>query len=81
MTYCQSINQTLSQIYPAELENKDTTESNTSVSDVDLHLLIERDGQLRTSFYEKPEHFNVRVTNFPFLRSYISSSPAYGVFI
>ena len=36
-------------MYPAKLEIKDTTESNTSVSYLDLLLLIESDGQLRTS--------------------------------
>ena len=39
----------LGQMYPAELEIKDTTESNTSASYLDLLLSIESDGQLRTS--------------------------------
>ena len=36
----------LGQMYPAELEIKDTTESNTSASYLDLLLSIESDGQL-----------------------------------
>ena len=40
-------------MYPAELEIKDTTESNTSASYYDLLMSIGRDGQLRTSFYDK----------------------------
>ena len=38
----------LGQMYPAELEIKDTTESTTSASFLDLLLSIGRDGQLHT---------------------------------
>ena len=65
------------QIYPAELEIKNTTESNTSASYLDLLLSIGRDGRLPTSLFDKRDDF----TNFPFLSSNIPSSPAYGVFI
>ena len=68
-------------MYPAELEIKDTTESNTSASYLDLLMSIESDGQLRTSLYDKRDDFNFHITNFPFLSSNIPSSPAYGVFI
>ena len=68
-------------MYPAELEIKDTTESNTSASYLDLLLSIESDGQLRTSLYDERDDFNFHITNFPFLSSNIPSSPAYGVFI
>ena len=71
----------LGQMYPAELEIKDTTESNTSASFLDLLLSIESDGQMSTSLYDKSDDFNFHITNFPFLRSNIPSSPAYGVFI
>ena len=71
----------LDQMYPAELEIKDTTESNTSASLLDLLLSIESDGQLRTSLYDKRDDFNFHITNFPFLSSNIPSSRAYGVFI
>ena len=47
----------LGQMYPVELEIKDTTESNTSTSYLDLLLSIERDGQLHTSIYEKTWRF------------------------
>ena len=69
----------LGQIYPAELEIKDTTESTTSASYLDLLLSIGRDGQLHTSIYDKRDDFNFHITNFPFLSSNIPSSPAYGV--
>ena len=71
----------LGQMYPPELEIKDTTESNTFASYLDLLLSIGRDGQLHTSLYDKRDDFNFHITNFPFLSSNIPSSPAYGVFI
>ena len=71
----------LGQKYPAKLEIKDTTESNTSASYLDLLLSIESDGQLRTSLYDKRDDFNFQISNSPFLSSNIPSSPAYGVFI
>ena len=71
----------LGQMYPPELEIKDTTESNTSASYLDLLLSIGRDGQLHTSLYDKRDDFNFHITNFPFLSSNIPSSPAYSVFI
>ena len=69
------------QMYPAEFEIKDTTESNTSASYLDLLLSIDSDCQLRTSLYDKRDDFNFHITNFPFLSSNIPSSPAYGGFI
>ena len=71
----------LGQMYPVELEIKDTTESNTSASYLDLLLSIGRDGQLHTSIYDKRDDFNFHITNFPFLSSNIPTTPAYGVFI
>ena len=71
----------LGQMYPPELEIKDTTESNTFASYLDMLLSIGRDGQLCNSLYDKRDDFNFHITNFPFLSSNISTSPAYGVFI
>ena len=71
----------LGQMYPAELEIKDSTESTTSASYLDLLLSIGKDGQLHTSIYDKRDDFNFHIPNFPFLSSNIPSSPAYGVFI
>ena len=47
----------------------------------DLLLSIGRNGQLRTSLYDQCGDFNLHITNFPFPRSIIPSSPAYGVFM
>ena len=66
----------LGQMYPVELEIKDTTESNISASYLDLLLSIGRDGQLHTSIYDKRDDFNFHITNFPFLSSNIPTSPA-----
>ena len=68
-------------MYPPELEIKDTTESNTSASYLDLPLSIGTDGQLHTSLYDKRDDFNFYITDFPFLSNNITSSPAYSVFI
>ena len=70
-------------MYSVKLEIKDTTESNTSASYLDLLLSIWKDGQLHTgtSVYNKREDFNFHITNVPFLSSNIPASPAYGVFI
>ena len=73
----------LGQMYPAELEIKDTTESNTSASYLDLLLSIESDGQLRTSLYDKRDDFNFHITNFPFFHlrqpMVLSSHSSYGM--
>ena len=84
--YCLTINNPefenyLGQMYPAELEIKDTTDSTTSASYLDLLLSITRDGQLHTSIFDKRDDFNFHITNFPFMSSNIPSTPAYGVFI
>ena len=71
----------LGQMYPPDLEIKNTTASNTSASYLDLLLSIGRDGQLRTYLYDKRDYFNFHITNFPFLSSNIPSSPACSVFI
>ena len=71
----------LGQMYPAELEIKDITESTTSASYLDLLLSFGRDGQLHTSIYDKRDDFNFDITNCLFLSSNIQSAPANGVFI
>ena len=55
-TYC-------GQMYSAELEIKDTTESSTSASYLDLLPSIGRDGQLCISLYVKHDDFNLDITN------------------
>ena len=68
-------------MYPVELNIKNTTEGNTSASDLDLLLSVERDVQLHTSILDKRDNSNFSITNFPFVSSNIPSWPAYGGFI
>ena len=81
--YCpqtiQNLKNHLGQMYPAELEIKDTIESTTSASYLDLLLSIGRDGD--TFIYDKWDDFIFHIANFQFLSRYIPSWPAYGVFI
>ena len=68
-------------IYPIELEIKDTTYTDRSASNLDLHLEIDSEGRLRTKLYEKRDDFNFPIVNFPFICSNIPAAPAYGVYI
>lgn len=68
-------------IYSSELEIKDTTDSEISVSYLDV--LVEKDvnGNLTTKLYDKRDDFNFSIVNFPYLCSNLTSSPAYGVYV
>ena len=62
-------------IYPPELEIKETTDTSTSVSYLDL-LLSVTGGTLSTKLYDKRDNFDFRIVNFPFICSNIPQSPA-----
>ena len=68
-------------IYPSELEIKDTTDSSSSASYLDLYLNYDAHERLHLKLYDKRDDFNFSIVNFPFLCSNIPASPAYGVFI
>ena len=68
-------------IYPCELEIKDTTESSTSASYLDILLKVDINGKLTTQLYDKRDDFSFSIVNFPHLCSNIPLSPAYGVYI
>ena len=68
-------------IYPSELEIKNTTDSKTSASYLDLYLNIEQNSHLKTKLYDKRDDFDFPIVNFPFLSSNIPASPAYGVYM
>ena len=53
----------MAHVYPVELEIKDTTESNTSATYIDLLLSIERDSQLHISICYKRDDFNFHIRN------------------
>ena len=71
----------LGQLYPVELGVKDTTDSITSGSYLDLLLSIGREGHFALPFFDNLHNFNFYIRNFPFLSSKIPSAPAYDVFI
>ena len=71
----------LGQMYPVELEIKDTIESIPFASYLDILLSISEDCQLCSYIYNKRDDFNFLITNVLFLSSNIPSSPAYGIFI
>ena len=71
----------LHQIYPDELDIKNTTDTYNSASYLDLKLNIDNEGHLTTNLYDKRDEFSFSIVNFPFLDSNIPTSPAYGVYI
>jgi hypothetical protein len=58
-------------IYPSELDIKDTTESSTSASCLDVLFNIDAGGKLTTQFYDKRDDFNFAIVNFPYTCSNI----------
>jgi hypothetical protein len=63
-----------------ELEIKETTDTDTSASYLDLHLEIDSEGRLRTKHYDKRDDFNIPIVIFPFICSNILAAPAYEVY-
>jgi hypothetical protein len=68
-------------IYHPELAIKETTDTASSASYLDLYLEIDDSGQLSTKIYDKRDDFNFKVINFPNMCRNIPASPAYGVYI
>ena len=68
-------------IYPPELEVKETTDTASSASFLDIYLEFDDSGQLSTKMYDKRDDFNFKIINFPNMCSNIPASPAYGVYI
>ena len=52
-------------IYPPELEVKETTDTASSASFLDLYLEFDDSGQLSTKIYDKRDDFNFKIINFP----------------
>jgi hypothetical protein len=68
-------------IYHRELEAKETTDTASSASFLDLCLEFDDSGQISTKIYDKRDEFNFKIMNFPNMCSNIPDSPAYGVYI
>ena len=62
-------------IYPPELEVKETTDTASSASFLDLYLEFDDSGRISTKIYD------FKIINFPNMCSNIPASPAYGVYI
>jgi hypothetical protein len=71
---------TLKICYDKELEVKETTDTASSASFLDLYLEFDDSGQISTKIYDKRDDFNFKIINFPIMCSNIPASPAYGVY-
>ena len=65
---------------PPELEVKETTDTASSASFLDLYLEFDDSGQLSTKICDKRDDFNFKIINFPNMCSNIPASPAYGAY-
>ena len=68
-------------IYPVELEIKETTDDQYHSSFLDLLLEIDKDGRLRVKIYDKRDDFNFDIVNFPFLCGMSSITILWGLYI
>ena len=71
---------TVSQIYPSELQLNKTNTSDTEAAFLDLHLSISSD-IVSTKIYEKRDDFDFEIVNFPFLHGDVPRSISYGVYM
>jgi hypothetical protein len=60
-----------------ELEIKETTDTASFASYLDLYLEFDDSGQLTTKIYDKRDDFNFKIINFLNMCSNIPASPAY----
>ena len=71
---------TVSQIYPSELQLNKANTSDTEAAFLDLHLSISND-IVSTKIYDKRDAFDFEIDNFPFLDVIVPRSTSYGVYI
>ena len=72
----------VNEIYPPELELKNTTVSPTGTSYLDTTLDVGDGTQaVKSTIYDKRDDFDFTIVNFPYLDSNIPKRPAYGVYI
>jgi hypothetical protein len=69
LVYCLSIKNSkfaefLPLIYPPELKVKETTDTASSASFLDLYLEFDDSGQLSTKIYDKRDDFNFKIINY-----------------
>ena len=75
-----SFQSAIGDIYPKELKLKKTTESQTTLSYLDIQIKI-IDGKFSTALYDKRDSYNFNIVILPYLSSNIPTKPAYGVYI
>ena len=68
-------------IYPVELEIKETTDDQYHSSFLDLLPAIDKDSGLQVKICDKRDDFNFDIVNFPFLCGNIPQTPSHGVYI
>ena len=71
---------TVSQIYPSELKLNKANTSDTKAAFLALHLSISN-VIVSTKIYDKPDDFDFKIANFPFLDWDVPRSTSYGVYI
>ena len=71
-------NSETSNSYPPELTLKQTTESDTKSSYLDVSISICH-GKFVSEVYNKRDNFNFNIVNYPFMCSNIPARPTYGV--
>ena len=72
--------ESISDIYPRELTDSETTESTLVASYLDLLLTRDKSNNITTKLFDKRDAFAFHIVNFPFMSSSIPSAPAYGVY-
>ena len=70
----------ISDIYPKELTISKTTESISIASYLDLLFIRDKNNNITTKLYDRPDAFGFHIVNFPFMSSNIPSAPVYGVY-
>ena len=71
---------TVSQIYPLELQLNKANTSDIEAAFLDLHLYISND-IVSTKIHDKRDDFDFEIVNFPFLDGDVPRSTSYGVFV
>ena len=78
--YIVYFDNTVSQIYPSEIQLNKANTSDTEAAFLDLHLSISN-GIDSTKMYDKRDDFDFEIVNFPFLDGNVRRSTSYGVYI
>ena len=67
--------------YPIELEKKDNADAARYASYLEIRLELKSENQLRKKWWDKWDHCDFPIVNFPFTCSNIPAALSYGVYI